>query len=147
MLALGYLFVVTWITSFVMVIVHDRVPDMKRYPPLPDIFLDNVPYIPWAFHMCEWTATVLVIIWTTVLIFHKYRYLAREKTSESGGLDTILIKISASVIVFQVYFATKIFRFMWNRIPIKMYYYVDYVVVCTWFSSQMQSKNIHSYFR
>lgn len=75
MIALAYLFVVTWITSFVMVIVHDRVPDMKRYPPLPDIFLDNVPYIPWGFHMCEWTATVLVIIWIIVLIFHKYRYV------------------------------------------------------------------------
>lgn len=74
-IALAYLFVVTWITSFVMVIVHDRVPDMKRYPPLPDIFLDNVPYIPWGFHMCEWTATVLVIIWIIVLIFHKYRFI------------------------------------------------------------------------
>ncbi|XKL61211.1 hypothetical protein PGB90_008268 [Kerria lacca] len=74
-IALAYLFVVTWITSFVMVIVHDRVPDMKRYPPLPDIFLDNVPYIPWAFHMCEWTATVLVLIWVVVLVFHKYRFI------------------------------------------------------------------------
>lgn len=72
-IALAYLFLVTWITSFVMVIVHDRVPDMKRYPPLPDIFLDNVPYIPWAFHMCEWTATVLLVIWLVVLLFHKYR--------------------------------------------------------------------------
>ncbi|XP_065209775.1 sphingomyelin synthase-related protein 1-like [Planococcus citri] len=74
-IALAYLFLVTWITSFVMVIVHDRVPDMKRYPPLPDIFLDNVPYIPWAFHMCEWTATVLLVIWLVVLLFHKYRFI------------------------------------------------------------------------
>lgn len=70
---LGYSFVVTWITSFVMVIVHERVPDMKRYPPLPDIFLDNVPTIPWAFHMCEITGTILFSIWAVVCIFHKYR--------------------------------------------------------------------------
>lgn len=30
---------VSWLSAFVMVIVHDRVPDMERYPPLPDILL------------------------------------------------------------------------------------------------------------
>lgn len=58
----------TWITAIVMVIVHERVPDMKRYPPLPDIFLDNVPHIPWAFCMCELTGTVLFIIWGSLLV-------------------------------------------------------------------------------
>ena len=76
LISLGYLFVVTWITAFVMVIVHDRVPDMKKYPPLPDIFLDNVPHIPWAFHMCEVTGTILLFIWLIVLMFHKHRYLS-----------------------------------------------------------------------
>jgi hypothetical protein len=46
-LSITYFVVVTIITSLVMVTVHDRVPDMKKYPPLPDIFLDNVPLIPW----------------------------------------------------------------------------------------------------
>lgn len=73
-ISLGYLFIVTWITAIVMVIVHDRVPDMKKYPPLPDIFLDNVPHIPWAFDMCEVTGTLLFAIWLVVLISHKYRY-------------------------------------------------------------------------
>lgn len=72
-LSFCYVVTVTWITAFVMVIVHDRVPDMKKYPPLPDIFLDNVPHIPWAFDMCEITGTLLFTIWLLVLIFHKHR--------------------------------------------------------------------------
>lgn len=72
---LSFLYVVgvTWITAFVMVIVHDRVPDMKKYPPLPDIFLDNVPHIPWAFDMCEVTGTLMFTMWLVVLLFHKHR--------------------------------------------------------------------------
>lgn len=69
----GYVFLVTWVTAVVMVIVHDKVPDMKKYPPLPDLFLDNVPHIPWAFDMCEITGSFLMAIWLVVLFFHKHR--------------------------------------------------------------------------
>ena len=68
-----YMFFVFMLTAFVMVIVHDRVPDMDRYPPLPDMVLDNLPYIPWAFEMCEATAIVLMSAMAVVLFFHKHR--------------------------------------------------------------------------
>uniref|UniRef100_A0A1B6KKU3 SAM domain-containing protein n=1 Tax=Graphocephala atropunctata TaxID=36148 RepID=A0A1B6KKU3_9HEMI len=90
LIALAYLFVVTWITAFVMVIVHDRVPDMKKYPPLPDIFLDNVPHIPWAFHMCEWTGTLLLLIWLCVLLFHKYRFILLRRFFALSGTVFLL---------------------------------------------------------
>ncbi|XP_054262490.1 sphingomyelin synthase-related protein 1-like isoform X2 [Macrosteles quadrilineatus] len=90
LIALAYLFVVTWITAFVMVIVHDRVPDMKKYPPLPDIFLDNVPHIPWAFHMCEWTGTLLLLIWLAVLAFHKYRFILLRRFFALSGTVFLL---------------------------------------------------------
>lgn len=73
LLILGYAFLVTWITAFVMVVVHERVPDSKRYPPLPDVFLDNVPHISWAFFACEVTGSLLFTVWVCVLIVHKSR--------------------------------------------------------------------------
>ena len=74
LVAMLYFFAATWITAIVMVIVHDRVPDMQTYPPLPDLILDNVPLIPWAFSMCEVCGLVLFIIWSVILICHKHRY-------------------------------------------------------------------------
>lgn len=73
MLSFLYIFTVFLITSFVMVIVHERVPDMRKYPPLPDIFLDNMPYVPWAFEVCEMIGIILVAMWCIVLFFHKHR--------------------------------------------------------------------------
>ncbi|CAJ0575798.1 unnamed protein product, partial [Mesorhabditis spiculigera] len=75
------------ITAFVMVIVHDRVPDMKTYPPLPDIVLDNLPLIPWAFDMAEMIGLVLCTIWGCVLLFHKHRVVvARRMFSMVGSV-------------------------------------------------------------
>ncbi|KAB0797204.1 hypothetical protein PPYR_08198 [Photinus pyralis] len=85
-----YLIFVTWITAFVMVIVHDRVPDMNKYPPLPDIFLDNVPLIPWAFDMCEISGTILLTIWLVVLIFHKHRFILMRRVFALSGTVFLL---------------------------------------------------------
>uniref|UniRef100_A0A182R6S3 SAM domain-containing protein n=1 Tax=Anopheles funestus TaxID=62324 RepID=A0A182R6S3_ANOFN len=90
MISLGYAFLVTWITAFVMVVVHERVPDMKKYPPLPDIFLDNVPHIPWAFHMCEVTGTILFCIWMCVLVVHKHRMVLLRRFFALAGTVFLL---------------------------------------------------------
>lgn len=74
-LSFVYVFTVFLMTSFVMVIVHDRVPDTEKYPPLPDIFLDNVPYISWAFKACELIALGLGLTWIVLLFFHKHRFV------------------------------------------------------------------------
>lgn len=89
-IALGYVFLVTWVTAVVMVIVHDKVPDMKKYPPLPDLFLDNVPHIPWAFDMCEITGSLLMAIWLTVLFFHKHRFIILRRFFALAGTVFLL---------------------------------------------------------
>ncbi|KAG7177016.1 sphingomyelin synthase-related protein 1-like [Homarus americanus] len=80
-----YMFLVTWITAIVMVFVHDRVPDRERHPPLPDIFLDNVPHIPWAFQLCEITILLLTSTWLMILFVHKHRSIAIRRFCALSG--------------------------------------------------------------
>jgi len=73
--SVGYAFISSWITAFTMVLVHERVPDMTKYPPLPDIFLDNVPLIPDAFKLAEVCGLILCLFWIAILICHKHRFI------------------------------------------------------------------------
>ena len=49
---------------------HDRVPN---YPPLPDIFLDMLPYETWGLDASE--IIIIISTWTAVVlvVFHKHR--------------------------------------------------------------------------
>ncbi|XP_050725059.1 ceramide phosphoethanolamine synthase-like isoform X3 [Eriocheir sinensis] len=85
-----YVLLVTWITAFVMVFVHDRVPDKERHPPLPDIFLDNVPHISWAFQLCEITIITLASVWFGILFFHKHRSIACRRFCALSGSVLLL---------------------------------------------------------
>ncbi|XP_060076082.1 sphingomyelin synthase-related protein 1-like [Ylistrum balloti] len=85
-----YAFSVFLVTSFVMVVVHDRVPDTDKYPPLPDIFLDNIPYTPWAFEACEVIAVCLGTIWSIVLVFHKHRFILLRRAFSIIGTVYLL---------------------------------------------------------
>ena len=52
-MSMGYAMLVFLLASFVLAVVHDRVPDARSYPPLPDVVLENIPLMPWAFDVCE----------------------------------------------------------------------------------------------
>jgi len=53
-----------------LAITHDRVP---KYSPLPDIFLDNLPYQTWGLDASE--VIIIISVWTSavIVIFHKHR--------------------------------------------------------------------------
>lgn len=90
LISLLYAFTVFFVTAFVMVFVHDRVPDMKKYPPLPDIVLDNVPLIPWAFKMCEVTALILGVVLGITLFLHKHRIIVVRRMAAFCGTVFLL---------------------------------------------------------
>ena len=68
-----YLFLASVWSAFMLTVVHDRVPDMTKYPPLPDIILDNVPLINFAFYWTETIGLILMLTLLIILYFHKFR--------------------------------------------------------------------------
>lgn len=70
-----YAFFVHFVTSFAIIIAQERMPDKKSYRPLPDILLDNIPYIPWAYKVTEGVILAGFITFFIILLFHKYRYV------------------------------------------------------------------------
>ena len=93
-LAVVYLFVTCLWTSFMLTVVHDRVPDMEKYPPLPDIILDNVPLIPWAFFATECIGIVLGLILFAILVMHKYRWIIFRRMCGLGSTIFFLRSIT-----------------------------------------------------
>eukprot|EP01113_Clastostelium_recurvatum_P034627 TRINITY_DN4718_c3_g1_i1.p1 TRINITY_DN4718_c3_g1~~TRINITY_DN4718_c3_g1_i1.p1 ORF type:complete len:366 (+),score=37.65 TRINITY_DN4718_c3_g1_i1:74-1171(+) len=73
--SVSYALVVSFITACVMTIVHERVPNTAMYPPLPDLMLDNLPHIPWAFEVCEVFILTMAVIFCTMLAGHKQRWI------------------------------------------------------------------------
>ena len=89
-IAVLYGLFVSWLTAVVMTVVHDRVPDMNKYPPLPDIILDNMPHVPWAFEMAEISGMALLSIWLVVVIFHRHRFIIARRCFAIGGTIFLL---------------------------------------------------------
>ncbi|VDI03931.1 Hypothetical predicted protein [Mytilus galloprovincialis] len=44
-----YTFFVHFVTSFAIIVAQERMPDKKQYRPLPDVMLDSITYVPWAY--------------------------------------------------------------------------------------------------
>lgn len=80
-----YMLVVFFFSAYMLAVVHDRLPDMSNYPPLPDIFLENIPFMPWAFPVCEYCAGLLMGFWYILIIFHKHRLIILRRSCSIAG--------------------------------------------------------------
>lgn len=63
-----------FMTSVAIVNAQEKLPDKKRYPPLPDIYLDNFAVIPWAYKVSESVIISLLVLLGLIFVFHKHRY-------------------------------------------------------------------------
>ncbi|CAH1793415.1 unnamed protein product [Owenia fusiformis] len=93
-LSFVYAFTVFLLTAFMMAVSHDRVPDPEKYPPLPDIFLDNMPYVPWAFEICEVIAVIMMSIFGGLLVFHRHRFIILRRWFSLCGTVFLLRSIT-----------------------------------------------------
>ena len=59
--------------SFIITIVDERLPDPKKFPPLPDLVLDNVKQIPWAFAVTEKIIVIEMATLISILVLHRHR--------------------------------------------------------------------------
>ncbi|CAF2404197.1 unnamed protein product [Rotaria sp. Silwood2] len=61
--------------SFIITIVDERLPDPKNFPPLPDLILDNIKQISWAFSITEKLILTEMITLIIVIILHRHRMI------------------------------------------------------------------------
>jgi hypothetical protein len=59
--------------SFIITIVDERLPDPKDFPPLPDLVLDNIKQIPWAFSVTEKIIVIEMLTLVTIIVVHRHR--------------------------------------------------------------------------
>ncbi|KAK3092412.1 hypothetical protein FSP39_002505 [Pinctada imbricata] len=70
---------------FTAIVVTDRLPNRTKYQPLPDVVLDNTPYIPWGSDTAEICLVTLNFMAIMMAVFHKERSLLLRRFSVLAG--------------------------------------------------------------
>jgi shingomyelin synthase len=77
--ALGFMIVGLVTNAFSLALVHDRVPDRDKYPPLPDAILDNIPHLPQLMNLPDIAVLVVVPVTALVILMNKYRWIVARR--------------------------------------------------------------------
>ncbi|CAF1959634.1 unnamed protein product [Rotaria magnacalcarata] len=72
-------FCTLYFCSFVITIVDERLPDPRYFPPLPDLVLDNVKQIPWAFAVTEKIILIEMFTLISIIILHRHRLIIMRR--------------------------------------------------------------------
>ncbi|XP_045078444.1 phosphatidylcholine:ceramide cholinephosphotransferase 2 [Coregonus clupeaformis] len=67
------------LTTVVITVVHERVPEKESSPPLPDKFFDYIDRVKWAFTVTEINGMLLVGIWVIQWLFLRYKSIAGRR--------------------------------------------------------------------
>ncbi|KAK7129462.1 hypothetical protein R3I94_017617 [Phoxinus phoxinus] len=67
------------LTTVMITVIHERVPDKSVSPPLPDKFFDYVPRVEWAFSVTEVNGMILVAVWFIQWLFLKHRAIVGRR--------------------------------------------------------------------
>ena len=59
--------------SFIITIVDERLPDPREFRPLPDLVLQSIKQIPWAFSVTEKIIVIEMATLLTIVILHRHR--------------------------------------------------------------------------
>ncbi|CAF0841854.1 unnamed protein product [Adineta ricciae] len=69
------LLITIFFSSFVITVVDERLPDPKTFPPLPDLILENIEEIPWAFAVTEKLIVLEILTLIIVIVLHRHRII------------------------------------------------------------------------
>ncbi|XP_076361951.1 phosphatidylcholine:ceramide cholinephosphotransferase 1-like [Tachypleus tridentatus] len=69
-----------------LAIVHDKVPDRTKYPPLPDIFFDVFSSADWALNVSEIIIITSVLSSLLIIFFHRHRFIVLRRVFLIMGL-------------------------------------------------------------
>ncbi|CAH1407459.1 unnamed protein product [Nezara viridula] len=87
------------LTTTSLAMVHERVPDKDKYPPLPDAVLDNVPTMPWGLDVSEFIIMISTNLTFLVIVFHRHRFIVFRRVFLIVGVLYMMRSVTMYVTV------------------------------------------------
>lgn len=97
LVALLFFFANMTLSTIALAIVHERLPDRTKYPPLPDIVFDLIEPLDWALSISDILIIVSIFMGLFVLILHKHKFIIFRRVFLMLGLLYLMRSITMFV--------------------------------------------------